>query len=121
MTKSRDVMDAYVGAWNTDDPAERRRLVQRALTEDAVVAYPNLSAEGQEEIAAAIGGLHEQIPGVHFVPTSGIEEHHGWLRATWRMLEGDGSIRSDGEDVAEISGDGRFSRVIGFHNPAPPQ
>jgi len=88
MTKSRDVMDAYVGAWNTDDPAERRRLVQRALTEDAVVAYPNLSAEGQEEIAAAIGGLHEQLPGVHFVPTSGIEEHHGWLRATWAHARG---------------------------------
>lgn len=30
-------------------------------------------------------------------------------------------MRSDGEDVAEISGDGRFSRVIGFHNPAPRQ
>ena len=52
--------------------------------------------------------------------TSNVEEHHGWVRVGWRMLDADGSVLSEGEDVAEVADDGRLNRVIGFVNPLPP-
>jgi hypothetical protein len=113
-------MDAYVAAWDTADPEVRRRLLERSLTEDAAIAYPTLEARGLDGISAALGAVHQQVPGLRFLKTSGLEAHHGWVRASWRMVNADGSPRGDGEDVAKLAEDGRFRRVIGFHDPLPP-
>jgi hypothetical protein len=120
MPTTREAMDAYVAAWDTADPEVRRRLLEQAMTEDGRSAYPSLEARGWEGIGAAIDAVRRQVPGLRVVKTSGIEEHHGWVRATWRMINADGSVRGDGEDVAELAGDGRLNRVIGFHDPLPP-
>jgi len=119
MSTSDGVMDTYVALWNATDEAERRRLAEQALTEDGLIIYPGVEARGWDDIVAAIGGVHQQVPGARFVSTSGIEQHHGWLRATWRMVQPDGTVLLDGEDVGELAEDGRFLRVIGFHDPLP--
>ena len=121
MSAHEDVMSTYVALWNATDEPERRRLAEQVLTGDATVLYPAIAAHSRDEIVLAIGRFHDQMPGAHFVATSGVEEHHGWLRASWSLLQADGSVRVEGEDVAEPAGDGRLRRVLGFHNPLPPR
>lgn len=36
------------------------------------------------------------------------------------FLQADGTTLLDGLDVAEVGGDGRLRRVLGFHDPLPP-
>jgi hypothetical protein len=119
MPTPEQVMSTYVALWSTTDEQQRRRLAEAVLTEDAAVLYPTIAAYGRDDLVAALGRFHEQVPGAYFVGTSGVEQHHGWLRASWRLHQADGSVRLEGEDVAELAEDGRLRRVLGFHNPLP--
>jgi hypothetical protein len=119
MPTPEQVITRYVALWNATEEMERRRLAEEVLTEDASIIYPTIAAAGRDEVIAALGRFHEQVPGARFEETSGVEQHHGWLRAAWNLLRADGSVRLQGEDVAELSEDGRLHRVIGFHNPLP--
>ena len=120
MATADEAMKLYVAMWNSTDEGERRRLAEQALTDDASITYPTVQAQGWDGVVKAIASLHRQVPGVRFVATSGVEQHHGWLRESWRMLRADVSRVGDGEDVCELAEDGRFRRVIGFHDPLPP-
>jgi hypothetical protein len=120
MSTANEVMEKYVALWNATDEAERRRLAEQALIQDGGITYPGVQARGWDDVVAAIGGVHQQVPGARFDSTSGVEQHHGWLRASWRMIQADGTKLLDGEDVGELAEDGRFRRVIGFHDPLPP-
>jgi hypothetical protein len=113
------VMTTYVALWNATDETERRQLAEEVLAKDAAIIYPTLEAHGRDDVVTALGAFHERFPGARFEKTSGVEEHHGWFRASWHMVLADGSVSSDGEDVAEVTDDGRLCRVIGFHNPLP--
>ena len=42
MTTAKEATDAYVDAWNTSDPETSRHLVEQAMTEDALMAYPSI-------------------------------------------------------------------------------
>src|SRR5579875_3389918 len=75
-----EVMRAYIAMWNARDENDRRRFADQALTENAALIYPTIEAQGRENIVAAIGRFQEQMPGAYFEATSGIEQHHGWLR-----------------------------------------
>lgn len=119
MPTPEEVMSGYVAMWNARDEMERRELAEAALTEDAVVIYPTLEAHGRADTVMAIGRFQEHVPGAYFVESSGIEQHHGWLRASWRLVQADGTVLMEGEDVAELTDDGRLCRVVGFHNPLP--
>lgn len=119
MSTPEQVMTAYVAMWNARDENHRRRFADEALTEDAALIYPTITAQGRDDIVAAIGRFHEQVIGAYFEASSGLEHHHGWLRESWRLIQIDGTVRLEGEDVAELAADGRFRRVIGFHNPLP--
>lgn len=120
MPTAKEAIDSYVDAWNTSDPETSGRLVERAMTEDALMAYPRFEARGWEAISELIATYKQQSPGVSIELTSNVEEHHGWVRFGWRMLGADGSALGEGEDVGELGDDGRFIRVLGFRNPLPP-
>jgi hypothetical protein len=117
---AKEAMDAYADAWNTGDPETSRRLVEQAMTEDALMAYPSFEARGWEGISELMVRYKQQLPGVRIELTSDVEEHHGWVRVGWCMFAADGSLLGEGEDVAEVADDGRFSRMLGFRNPLPP-
>ncbi len=120
MPTAREAIDAYASAWNTSDPEIGRRLVEQALSEDALMAYPSFEAQGWEGISGLMATYKEQSPGFRIELTTDVEEHHGWVRVGWRMLDADGSLLGEGEDVAEVASDGRFSKMLGFRNPLPP-
>ena len=120
MLTAKEAIDAYVDAWNTHDSETSRRLVEQAMTEDALMAYPRFEARGWDGISELITTYRQQSPGYSIELTSNVEEHHGWVRFGWRMLDADGSVLGEGEDVGELDDDGRFVRVLGFLNPLPP-
>src|SRR3954451_12444872 len=120
MLTAKDAVDAYVDAWNTSHPETVGRLVEQAMAEDALMAYPRFEARGWQAISELIVTYKEQSPGTSIELTSNVEEHHGWVRFGWRMLDADGSVLSEGEDVCEIGDGGRFTKVLGFRNPLLP-
>ena len=120
MPTAKEAIDAYVDAWNASDRETSRRLVEQAMTEDALMAYARFEARGWEGISEQIATYKQQSPGVSIELTSNAEEHHGWVRFGWRMLDADGAVLGEGEDVGELDGDGRFTRMMGFRNPLPP-
>ena len=64
MLTAKEAIDAYVDAWNSSDAETVRRLVEQAMTEDALMAYPRFEARGWEDISELIVAYKEQSPGV---------------------------------------------------------
>lgn len=114
-----ETLDAYVEMWNTTDEERRRALATQALAEDAVVLYPTIEAHGRAEALAAASRWHQDLPGIQIVLTSGITYHHGWFRVAWRVVDADGAVGGQGQNVGELAEDGRLRRTIGFLDPLP--
>src|SRR5438552_18981616 len=89
---AKEAIEAYVDAWNTSDPERSRRLVEQALTEDALMAYAPFEARGWKGISELIATYRQQSPGYRIDLTSNVEEHHGWVRFGWRMFDAEGSV-----------------------------
>ncbi len=115
----REVVEAYQRAWIAEG-AERRRLLELSLTEDAELVQPNGRSVGRDAIEQRIAGLGERWPGAHSEVTSGTEEHHGFVRYSWNLRTPD-SVVLTGFDVGELAADGRIRRVVQFFGPFPVQ
>jgi len=109
-----DVVDSWMAAWNEADRERRRRLIVRSFTENGRYADPFLVAEGTEAIVDSLGELRESFPGHSVRRLSGIERHFGYVRYAWELLDPAGVPVTDGVDVAELTADGRFLRLVGF-------
>ena len=114
-----DVLRTYGAAWNTDDEAERRKLLEDAWADDGYYCDPTGEAAGRDALVAMIGGAREMFAGFTIEQTSGVDEHHGWARFAWRMDGADGATITDGFDAVELADDGRIQRIIGFFGPFP--
>jgi hypothetical protein len=66
-----------------------------------------------------IASFSERIPGARVLLTSGVDEHHGFVRYAWTIFGADGSALLEGIDFAELGSDGRLRRVIMFFGPLP--
>jgi hypothetical protein len=49
--------------------------------------------------------------------TSGVDEHHGFVRFTWRVVSPSGEVLRDGTDFGELCPDGHLRRIVGFFGP----
>ncbi len=58
-------------------------------------------------------------PGARVVRTSAVQQHHGFARFAWQVIEADGTKLPAGLDIAVISEGGRISQIIGFFGPLP--
>jgi hypothetical protein len=115
----REVVAAYGAAWGEADESSRRKLLEEAWADDGVYCDPTANVEGREGLVAHIAGFHQQFPGARIDVTSGVEEHHGWLRFAWAMVDGEGATLMEGFDVGEVAQDGRLQRIVGFFGPFP--
>jgi hypothetical protein len=114
-----EVVAAYDAAWNEPDATERRRLLERSFAEDGVLIEPRGRFDGREAVLERIAGFSERFPGARVVLTSGVDEHHGFMRYAWTIVGADGSALLEGIDFAELGSDGRLRRVIMFFGPLP--
>ncbi len=120
MPTPNEVVQAYGDSWNELDEAKRRVLLEQAWADDGVYTDPSADLHGREALIAHIGAFHKDgMPGVRIIPSSGVDEHHGRLRFTWRMEGADGSTIIEGIDFGELARDGRLQRIVGFFGPPP--
>lgn len=117
-------MDAVIGsydrAWNVTDLEERRRLLEAALTDDCEMVEPRGRFAGREAILERITGFASRFPGARVEITTAVDEHNGFARYGWRIVDRDGNLVLDGLDVVERAGDGRLSRVVMFFGGPQP-
>jgi hypothetical protein len=115
-----DILATYFRAWNEHDPDERRRLLQRAVTEDAVLVDPTGRWEGAAGLADRIGRYHAAAPGTVVVTASDVDAHNHVVRYAWKIVDEHANEVVEGTDVAERSDDGRLRRILMFHGPLRP-
>lgn len=112
-----DVIDQYDKAWNTSDVEERRRLLEAALTENCEMVEPRGRYRGRAAILERINGFADRFPGARVDITTKVDEHNGFARYGWRIVDGEGSVMLEGIDVVERAGDGRLRKAVIFFRP----
>ena len=108
------VIEKYDHAWNASEVDERRRLLEAALTDDCEMLEPRGRFSGREAILERITGFSDRFPGARVDITTNIEEHNGFARYGWRIVDREGALVLDGIDVVERAADGRLRRVVMF-------
>ncbi len=119
MIDAQELAQRYVASWNEADADARRRLVDGLWTEDAHYSDPMMQAEGQNGIAALIGGVHAQFPGLRFALTGQADGFDRYIRFSWSLGPADGAVIARGTDFAAVSDDGRLAQVTGFLDQTP--
>jgi hypothetical protein len=114
-----DIVAAYDRAWNEPDPVERRRLLELSWAEDGELVDPTGRFQDREAIIERLAGFSERFPGARIDITSGIDDHHGFVRYAWTITDADGARLLEGIDVCELAEDGRLRRVVMFFGPLP--
>lgn len=104
----------YDRAWNTPDGAECRRLLEGALTDDCELVEPRGRFLGRDAIVDRITAFTDRFPGARVQITTKVDEHNGWARYGWTIVDRAGSELLRGIDVNERAADGRFCRIVMF-------
>jgi len=119
MASTKETVEAYMAAWNENDEAKRRALLEKAWADDGRYTDPMSDAPGRDALVALISQFQQQMPGASIAATSGIDEHHGRLRFAWKMTAPDGSTGMEGIDVGQLAEDGRLQSIVGFFGSPP--
>ena len=114
------VIQGYDQAWNTTDADERRRLLEVSLTEDCELVEPRGRFRGRDAVLDRINGFSDRFPGGRVELTTNVDEHNGFARYGWRILDGQGNAVLEGLDVAERGSDGKLRRVVMFFGSLVP-
>ena len=116
------LIDAYCEAWCEPDVAARRRLLDHVWARGATYTDPRAQLAGLDALVAHIGKVLADRPGSRVIRTSAVDSHHGLARFAWRVVQADGTMLPEGVDFAELAGDGKLARIVGFFGPlAPPR
>ncbi len=113
-------VDTHLVAYCDPDPARRAESVAMVWAEGGELLDPPLEGRGLEEIAALTDVVLAHYPGHRFERTTAVDEHHGWARYGWSLLDGDGSVVLTGTDVAQLDDEGRLTRIVGFFGELAP-
>lgn len=112
-------IDRYVVMFNEADGDVRADLGRDVFVDDGRLVDPLVDAVGPEQIAAAIGGLRDQMPGHALARTTAVDAHHDQARFGWTVNGPDGTVAVAGIDVVAFDADGRIRTAIGFFGDVP--
>ena len=107
-------IDRYVVMFNEADADTRTDLGREVFVDDGRLVDPLVDAVGPEQIAAAIGGLRDQMPGHSLTRTTVVDAHHDHARFGWTVNGPDGAVAVAGIDVVTFDSDGRIRTAVGF-------
>ena len=117
-------MDAVIGeydkAWNASDRDDRRRHLESALADDCELVDPRGRFVGREAIFDRISGFSDRFPGARVDITTEVDEHNGFARYGWTIVDREGTFVLDGIDVIERAADGRLRKVVMFFGALEP-
>jgi hypothetical protein len=111
---SLECLDVYVASWNESDGAKRAALLETAWAADGVYCDPTARVSGRAGLSEHIGNLRASLGEFAIGPTSQYDEHHGFVRWTWRMTKESGEPMLGGLDVARIDDNGQVALIVGF-------
>jgi hypothetical protein len=114
MPSRQETLEAYVGAWNTTDEAECRRLLERSWAETATYTDPSIHLQGRDALVAYCLELTKHRKGAKVIITSDVDGHHHVARFSWAVVGEDGSRLRAGIDFAEFGPEGDLTRIVGF-------
>jgi hypothetical protein len=114
MSDVTNLIDTYLTAYGEPDPATREELIARAWADDGRLVDPPMQAVGHAEIHAMAAAVQQQFPGARFRRASTVQEHHGFARYAWELIDEQDAVALTGMDLAEVGSDGCLTRVIGF-------
>ncbi|WP_329518987.1 nuclear transport factor 2 family protein [Spirillospora sp. NBC_01491] len=119
MNDAQQFVERYLATWNETDPAALRAAVEALWTEDGAYTDPLADVAGHDAIAATIGAVQEQFPGLVFRAGGPVDAHHDQARFTWELGPEGGEALVVGFDVAVFAADGRLGKVYGFLDKVP--
>ena len=119
MSNAKTLVDRYFTMWNEPNADERRAVISKLWSDEAVSVDPVAHVTGHAEIGAMVSKFQEDYPGHTFALTGDIVEHHDRLRFHWRMLDPQGEVQLSGLDCVRLSGDGRIADLAGFFDATP--
>ncbi len=118
---TRTAVEAYFQAWNTEDAAARRGLIETSMAPAGSYQDPATPAAvaGYDAIAELMAGMRARFSGIRFEIT------HAYGRGPlvtveWRMilpLKGGESV-TPGVDVIQMDG-GAIARIIAYYDRGP--
>lgn len=114
-----EIVQVYIAAWHERAEENRHILLAQSWADDGHYCDPLQEYRGREALNQGIAGFQERRPGVRFVLTSDVEQHHNVLRFSWKCLRSNGTILVEGMDFGELGTDGRLKRIVGFFGPVP--
>ena len=115
---TKDIVEAYMAAWNETDEAKRRDLLDQCWNDSGAYTDPMADISGRDALFALISQFQTQMPGAAIGMTSGIDQHHDRVRFGWKLTGAAQAI--EGIDVGQIAADGRLASIIGFWGINPP-
>ncbi len=111
-------IDRYLVMFNEADGASRAAQAHDVWVDDGRLVDPLIDAMGPDQIAAAIGGLRDQMPGHVLTRTTVVDAHHSHARFGWTVNGPDGAVAVAGIDVVTFAPDGRIQSAVGFFGDA---
>jgi hypothetical protein len=114
------VVRAYEQVWAERDAVRRRSLMAESMTRDVEILGPGYDFKGYDAVAQEVERMHREHPGVRAAVTSGLDVHHNLVRFAFAVVQFDGSIIKEGEDVLLLAPDGRIRKVLTFFGVLPP-
>ncbi len=114
------IIDRYCEAWSKPEPAARAAALAEVWAQDGRYTDPRADTRGAKALLDHIAGVLAQRPGARVIRTSAVQQHHGFARFAWQVIEVDGTRLPEGLDIAVIGEDGRITQIIGFFGALPP-
>ncbi|MGA8543313.1 MAG: nuclear transport factor 2 family protein [Thermoplasmata archaeon] len=112
------IVEQMIGAWNTDDPDARRRLIESTCTEATEVTSPYGEHRGIDAQLEMIAQARSQFPQLRCTAKV-LAHHHGWVMDSWTTDFGEGCAPLHGIDVSLLNDAGKVVKVLSF-SPIPP-
>lgn len=116
-----ELVERYLSCWNETDADARRSLLAGSVSPTVRYTDPLVDATGRDQLAAVIGAVQQQFPGLLFTRHGGVDEHHRQARFGWALGPADGEPLVLGFDVVRLDRDGRIETVLGFLDKVPAQ
>ena len=109
-------------AWNTDDQANRLRLLNESWVKDGdwLVALLEAPLVGTDRLATFIGDTIAQFgfTGHHTEVVGEVAEHNSCALVSWRTTGPDGVLTLEGQNFFEFE-DGLIRRMVGSFRGFP--
>ena len=108
------LVDRHLAAYCEPDAGKRMSAIRDLWNAEGRLVDPPLEARGQQGIADQAATLLSQFPEHRFERTGLVDQHHGFLRYGWKLLDAKGAAVLQGVDFAELDAEGRLLKVVGF-------